>query len=224
MTDLGVERKELKGVLFDLDGTLLDSFSIHYEVYEVMFSRFGIQITKERFLSTYSPNWYETYRAMGLAQEHWGAANSCWVEEAEKRNPELLPGVHETLTRLHRHFTLGLVTSGSKSRVLKDVERTAIRAFFKTIVTGDDIHTPKPSPESLELALRSLGLGPDEVIYVGDALADYEMAKAAGVHFLGVSSSFANLNSNHAGYELHPITDLPELLLARPEAPRPGLA
>jgi len=212
MTDLGVGRKGLKGVLFDLDGTLLDSFSVHYEVYEVMFARFGIQITKDSFLSTYSPNWYETYRAMGLPKEHWDAANSYWVEEAEKRSPELLPGAYETLTRLYEHFTLGLVTSGSKRRVLKDVDRTGIRAFFKTIVTGDDIHTPKPAPESLELALRSLGMGATEAVYVGDAFADYEMAKAAGVHFIGVSSSFANLNSDHANYELHPITGLPGLL------------
>jgi HAD superfamily hydrolase (TIGR01509 family) len=212
MLDPNLQRKEYKAVLFDLDGTLLDSFSVHYEVYEVMFARFGIRITKEGFLSTYSPNWYETYRAMGLPEEQWDAANSCWVEEAEKRSPGLLPGVYETLTRLREHFILGLVTSGSRSRVLKDVERTGVRDFFRTIVTGDDIHIPKPAPEGLDLALRGLGMGPDEVVYVGDALADYEMAKACGVHFLGVRSGFANLDPGHSGYELHTITDLPEVL------------
>jgi HAD superfamily hydrolase (TIGR01549 family) len=215
MLDAGLGRREFRGVLFDLDGTLLDSFSVHYEVYEVMFARFGIRITKEGFLSTYSPNWYETYRAMGLPEEHWEAANSCWVEEAEKRCPGLLPGVYETLTRLRERFTLGLVTSGSKSRVLKDVERTGVRAFFQIIVTGDDIRAPKPAPEGLELAMRGLGMGPDEVVYVGDALADYEMAQACGVHFLGVSSGFANLAPDHPGYKLHPITDLPGVLRGR---------
>ena len=53
-------------LLFDLDGTLLDSFSIHFEVYEKMFAHFGIQINKEKFLNTYSPNWYQTYEAVGL--------------------------------------------------------------------------------------------------------------------------------------------------------------
>lgn len=212
MTDLGAKRKEFKGILFDLDGTLLDSFSVHYEVYETMFAHFGIQITKEHFLNTYSPNWYETYRAMGLPEEYWDAANSYWVEEAEKRTPELLPGVFETLTQLHKHFTLGLVTSGTKRRVLKDIERTGISFFFKAIVTGDDIAAPKPAPESLELALRMLGMRANEVTYVGDAHADYMMAKAAGVYFLGISSSFANLNSNSSDYELHPITGLLGLL------------
>lgn len=59
-------KQEFKAVLFDLDGTLLDSFSVHLEVYEIMFARFGIQITKESFLRAYSPNWYETYEVMGL--------------------------------------------------------------------------------------------------------------------------------------------------------------
>lgn len=212
MNGITTKNTEYKSVLFDLDGTLLDSFSVHYEVYEIMFARFGIEITKESFLSSYSPNWYETYRAMGLPKEVWDSANSYWVEEAEKRKPELLPGVYETLARLHKHYILGLVTSGTKSRVIKDMERTCIEAFFTTIVTGNDIRKPKPAPESLELALRNLGMESNEVVYIGDASDDYEMAKAAGIRFLGVSSSFANLNSNHPGYEVHSITDLPGLL------------
>jgi phosphoglycolate phosphatase-like HAD superfamily hydrolase len=73
----------------------------------------------------------------------------------------------------------------------------------------------KPASESLELALRSLATESSEVVYVGDDVVDYEMAKAAGVHFLGVSSSIANLNSNHPGYEVHSIIHLPELLSIR---------
>jgi beta-phosphoglucomutase-like phosphatase (HAD superfamily) len=87
-------------LMFDLDGTLLDSFSVHYEAYEIMFAHFGIQITREAFLSSYSPNWYRTYEAMGLAKEHWEPANLIWVKEAEKRTPELFPGTLETLATL----------------------------------------------------------------------------------------------------------------------------
>ena len=212
MTGSHLGGKEFKALLFDLDGTLLDSFSVHYEVYEIMFARFGIQITREKFLSTYSPDWYQTYQAMGLPREDWGAANLCWVEEAEKRAPKLLPRVQETLTRLHQHYALGLVTSGSKSRVLKDLERTGIGPLFRTVVTGDDIQAPKPSPEGLELALWSLGARPNEAVYIGDAEADYEMAKAAGVYFIGVSSAFASLSSAHPGHQVDAITDLLNVL------------
>ena len=101
MVSLIIMSNELKTLLFDLDGTLLDSFSVHYETYKIIFARFGIQLTKERFLSTYSPNWYQTYEAMGLPKEDWDSANLYWVEEAEKRASELLPGVRETLTKLY---------------------------------------------------------------------------------------------------------------------------
>jgi phosphoglycolate phosphatase-like HAD superfamily hydrolase len=50
------------------------------------------------------------------------------------------------------------------------------------------------------------------VVYIGDAHADYEMAKAAEVHFIGVSSAFASLNSNDPEYSVYPIVDIPDLL------------
>ena len=205
-------KNNFKVLLFDLDGTLLDSFATHYEVYETVFAQFGIQLNKEKFLDTYSPNWYQTYEAFGLPKKDWKAADLFWVEEAEKRNPGLLPEVFETLTKLNSSYTLGLVTSGSKSRVTKDLMRTGIDGFFKTIITGDDIQLPKPSPESLEIALVNLGVQANKVVYIGDAHADYEMAKAAGVHFIGVSSAFASLNSNDPEYSVYPIVDIPGLL------------
>lgn len=212
MTTQNLMRDQLKALLFDLDGTLLDSFSVHYEVYELMFAQFGIRITKEKFLSTYSPDWYQTYLAMGLPREDWERANSYWVEEAEKRSPELFPGIREALALFSESYMLGLVTSGSKKRVLKDIERTGIRPFFKTIVTGNDVLAPKPSPEALELALRNLEVRRDEVAYIGDAHADFEMAKKAGIRFIGVNSDFASLSSDHKDYKIYSITELTGLL------------
>jgi HAD superfamily hydrolase (TIGR01549 family) len=179
-----------KALLFDLDGTLLDSFAVHYQAYEAMFARFGIRITRETFLASYSPNWYHTYERMGLPGNSWDDANAYWLEEAAKRQAELFPGVREMLATLGRSRKLGLVTSGSRHRVMTDLERTGIRPYFQIVVTGNDIKQPKPSPEGLELALASLGLQPHEAVYLGDSYADYEMARSAGVEFLGVSSAF----------------------------------
>jgi HAD superfamily hydrolase (TIGR01549 family) len=201
-----------KALLFDFDGTLLDSFTIHYEIYKLMFTHFGIQIKKKQFLNSYSPNWYKTYEAMGLPKKDWKSADSIWVEEAERRSPNLLPGVQETLSVLSDGFATGLVTSGSKRRVVKDLERTGIKKFFKTVVTGDDIQTPKPSPEGLELALLNLGLRSSEVAYIGDADADHKMARAAGIYFIGVISDYASLNPIDPKYCIYSISDLPDLL------------
>jgi pyrophosphatase PpaX len=204
--------QNINTLLFDLDGTLLDSFSVHLKIFKTTLAQFGIQLSEEDFLKTYSPNWYETYEAIGLRKEYWETADSFWLKEAEKISAQLFPGVKEILLKLDKYFTLGLVTSGSKSRVERDMRATGINIFFKTIITGDDIQTPKPSPEGLEIALRNLDKQPDEAIYIGDSSADYEMAKAAGVHFIGVSSEFNSLNANHPDYRIHLLNDLPKLM------------
>jgi hypothetical protein len=69
--------------------------------------------------------------------------------------------------------------------------------------------SPKPAPEALELALTHLSIPPHDAVYVGDAHADFEMSRAAGVRFVGVASEFANLIEDHPEYALHSIESLP---------------
>ena len=202
----------MKAVLFDLDGTLLDSFALHYLAYEAMFGHFGIEMSRELFLSTYSPNWYRTYQAFGLDEEHWETANSLWLEAAALHKPELFPGVAEMLVELGSAYKLGIVTSGSKSRVVSDLARLDIARHFSSVITAEDITQPKPAPEGIETALRDLSLAPHQAVYVGDAHADFEMSRAAGVRFIGVASEFANLLEDHPEYDLHPITSLPDVI------------
>lgn len=205
----------LKAVLFDLDGTLLDSFSLHYSAYETMFGHFGIEMRREIFLSTYSPNWYRTYQAFGLAEEHWERANALWLEAAALHSPGLFPGVHDMLRSLGSEYKLGIVTSGSRPRVVNDLDRLDIAGHFSVVITGDDITNPKPHPEGLHLALDQLSVSVPQAIYVGDAHADFEMSRAAGVPFIGVASEFANLTDDHPEYDLHPIVALPDLIRSR---------
>jgi len=204
--------KNINTLLFDLDGTLLDSFSVHLDVFKITFARFGIHLTEEDFLSSYSPNWYKTYEAVGLRKEEWALADAYWLKEVEKKTAQLFPQVKETLTILNENFTLGLVTSGSKVRVERDLKANGIGSFFKTTVTEDDIKTPKPSPEGLEAALQNLNKKADEAVYIGDSSDDYEMAKAAGISFIGINSAFKSLSNNHPDYKIHKITDIPDLI------------
>jgi len=201
-----------KALLFDFDGTLLDSFSAHLDVFRIMFARFGITIEKQQFLNSYSPNWYKTYEGMGLPKKDWEAADQIWLQEVEHQEPQLYPGVSDTLRRLNEYCDIGLVTSGSKTRVVKDLERTGIISLFKVIVTGDDIQFPKPSPDGLEKALQTLDVQPEEAAYIGDANADYEMSRAGGVNFIGVRSAYDRFKHSDAFICMASINELPELL------------
>jgi HAD superfamily hydrolase (TIGR01509 family) len=201
-----------KALLFDFDGTLLDSFSAHLDVFRIMFARFGITIEKQQFLDSYSPNWYKTYEGMGLPQKDWKAADRIWLQEVEHQEPHLFPGVSDTLRRLNENCDIGLVTSGSKTRVVKDLERTGITSLFKVIVTGDDIQLPKPSPDGLEVALQKLDIQPEETAYIGDANADYEMSLAGGVNFIGVRSDYDRFKNSNQFICMESVNELPELL------------
>jgi HAD superfamily hydrolase (TIGR01549 family) len=207
-----LDRGRLKALLFDLDGTLLDSFPAHLEAYRIMFGRFGIEITKESFLKSYSPNWYETYQAMGLPKEAWEIANAYWLEAAALQTPGLFPGVEQILPQLANSYKLGLVTSGSKSRVVRDLTRTGINGVFEVVITGDDVQQPKPAPQGLELALARLNVQPREAVYIGDAQADYEMAHAAKVQFVGVRSAFDSLKAIDSCMQVEKIADIVALL------------
>ena len=212
MEKINLKTDNLKALVFDFDGTLLDSFASHYDVFRIMFERFNIEIDRQRFLDSYSPNWYKTYEGMGLPEKDWKAADQIWLEEVENQEPDLFPGVPGTLRKLSQSSSLGLVTSGSKSRVLNDLERTGIASLFKVIVTGDDIQQPKPSPEGLGIALRKLDIQPEETAYIGDANADYEMSLAAGVKFIGVHSTYDRFKNKASFTCLESVTELPKLL------------
>jgi HAD superfamily hydrolase (TIGR01509 family) len=149
---------------------------------------------------------------MGLPKETWETANSYWLEAAAQQTPGLFPGVERILPQLSSSYKLGLVTSGSKSRVFRDLERTGIKTTFETVITGDDVQQPKPAPEGLELALVRLEIQPHEAVYIGDAQADYEMAHAAKVQFVGLSSAFASLKAIDSCIQVETIAELVTLL------------
>ncbi|HXE74554.1 MAG TPA: HAD family hydrolase [Candidatus Xenobia bacterium] len=179
-----------KAILFDLDGTLLDSFEPHYRAFRATLARFGIRLTRRRFLQAYSPDWRETYRAMGLPRELWDEASVHWREFVRTHPPRLLPGARETLRCLRKNFRLGVVTGGSRKRVMNDLRRTRIRRFFDTVVCGDDVVHRKPSPQGLHIALRALRAKPRQALYVGDTEVDRVMARKARVPFIGIVSPF----------------------------------
>jgi len=207
-----LKQTSLKAILFDLDGTLLDSFAPHYQAFRATLGRFGIRLTKRRFLECYSPDWRETYRAMGLPRESWDQASVYWREHVRKHPPRLLPGVTRTLRRLKKNLRLGIVTGGSKKRVMGDLRRTKIRPFFDTVVCADDVVHRKPSPQGLHIALRALQTKLRQAIYVGDTDADYEMARKARVPFIGIKSPFMRRRARTPYRMLNSVSELERLL------------
>jgi HAD superfamily hydrolase (TIGR01549 family) len=186
----------LQAVLFDWDGTLVNTAEASYRCYEKLFGSYGIAFDRDAFRRTYSPNWHLTYSALGLAEERWAEADARWLEHYCKEEVVLIEGAREALLRVRRAgLRAGIVTSGDRVRVGRELDDLGVASLFEVVVCAEDIVYRKPHPEALLLALDKLGVGAAEAAYVGDSPEDVQMARAAGVLAVGVPGGFPNRES-----------------------------
>jgi HAD superfamily hydrolase (TIGR01509 family) len=173
-------------VLFDWDGTLLDSFEADAQAYSHMFHALGMSWSMAMLKRHYSPNWHRVYRAARLPRARWDEADRLWMRFYKKHQPELQPGARQVLRALERRFTLALVSSGSRSRVRRQLREHGVAEMFRAKVCSEDAPHRKPHPAPLRMALARLRIAPKVCVYVGDAPEDIEMAHRAGVRAIGV--------------------------------------
>jgi HAD superfamily hydrolase (TIGR01549 family) len=186
-------RKPLRAVLFDWDGTLVNSADKTYHCYVHVFGGFGIGFDRARFEQTYSPDWRKTYAAVGLPREHWPLADARWIDCYQGTESALISGTPEALARIRAHnLRQGIVSSGEGRRVRRELETLGVAGFFEAVVCGGETARRKPDPEPLVVALDRLGLDPAEAAYVGDSPEDVQMARAASVYTVGIPGGFPN--------------------------------
>jgi len=209
------KNKSLQGVLFDWDGTLIDSYAADSSAYLAMFREMGIPWGLEELARHYSPNWYRVYRAAKLPRARWDDADRAWRKQYAKHSPRLIAGARQVLNRVGRVHRLGLVTSGDRDRVTKQLHEFRLTRMFGVRVCSGDTAQRKPHPAPLRLALQKLRLEPSTCVYVGDSPEDLEMAKRAGVSAIAVLGPFPTekrLRAARPDFLLESIRDLPEAL------------
>jgi pyrophosphatase PpaX len=183
-------KTEIKGVLFDWDGTLLNSFEADSSAYLAMFQQMGIEWGLDELAEHYSPNWYDVYRAAGLPEQRWDAADTAWRKHYSGFRPKLITGARGVLTSVGRQYRLGLVTSGDRDRVLRQLREFKLTRSFRARVCSGDTEHKKPHPGPLNFALNCIGLKAEHSVYVGDSPEDVQMAKSAKVRVIGVLGPF----------------------------------
>jgi pyrophosphatase PpaX len=205
----------LEGVLFDWDGTLINSYHADTSAYLAMFKELGIVWGIEELEKHYSPNWYQVYRAAGLPKKLWEKADRAWRAHYATYRPKLIAGARRILARVASTHHLGLVTSGDGDRVSRQLREFRLTTLFAARVCSGDTARKKPHPEPLRLALRRMKLDPRACVYVGDAAQDVEMARRAGVRAIGVLGPFPTekrLRAAKPEFLLDSLEELPDLL------------
>ncbi len=206
------------GVLFDWDGVLLDSLGASFNVYNRIFDQIGTRrLTKDEFLELQSPNWYDFYLKVGLPSSLWAHVDDEWMRLYAEERPGLQPDAVECLTNLKAAgFRLALVSNGSKSRVEKEVKEFGLGSFFEAISCGEKKEELKPSPVMIQKTLCFLGLHPKGAVYVGDAPADIQAAKNAGITSIALargSIQEERLRAEHPDCVFGGLTEVTQFLM-----------
>ena len=208
-------KKGLAGVLFDWDGTLIDSYHADSQAYLAMFREMGLRWGLKELDEHYSPEWYAVYRAAGIPEDKWDEADRLWRGYYAKHPSKLMPGTRRVLRTLGRRHKLGLVTSGDRARVMKQLRKFALTRVFSSRVCGGDTQEKKPHPAPLLMALEKMKLRPEECVYVGDTPEDLQMSRAVGMTAIAVLGPFPTekrLRAAKPEYLLERLEDLPGLL------------
>ncbi len=206
--------ENVRAVLFDWDGILLDSYQSDQQAYLAMFRTMGIPWRVEDLERHYSPDWYRVYRAARLPRTQWQRADRVWRLHYGRQRLMLLPHAKTVLRTMGNLFQLGLVTSGSRARVLQQLSGFGLTRLFAARVYSESVAYRKPHPAPLKLALRNLRIAPSAAVYVGDSPEDILMAQRAGVRTVAVLGPFPTherLRAANADVLLESIRSLPGL-------------
>jgi HAD superfamily hydrolase (TIGR01549 family) len=182
----------MQAILFDWDGTLVDSLGAFHAANASVMAAFGLPFDEVLYRRNYVPDWRLMYLKLGVPGDRLDEANELWhASYAAAAEVAAFDGVVGALEALAAAGTrLGIVTAGDRRIVVPQLERTRLGDLLPTRVFGDDLDVHKPDPAPLRRALALLGLDdrPHDVAYVGDAPTDMLMARTVGVHAVGIAS------------------------------------
>lgn len=179
----------IRTILFDLDGTLIDSNQLIFESFKHTFTSFDLHFTDEEIIEFNGPPLLETFRNISPSlMEDMVATYRSHNHEFHDHYVKLFPNVIETLEILEqKQVKLGIVTSKMTAGVKLALELTGIDKYFGSIVTLSDVTHAKPHPESVLKAMHALAGEPETTLMVGDNSHDIEAGKNAGMQTAGVA-------------------------------------
>jgi HAD superfamily hydrolase (TIGR01549 family) len=182
----------MDAIVFDWDGTLIDTLPAIYEANRLVLAEHGLPFDADRYRAAYVPDWRLMYHRLGVPDDKLETIGSRWLELYQLAEPaSLLPGSAESLRRLaDAGFVLGLVTAGDRDVVTDQIGRLGLDELLTVRVFGNDEFSPKPHPDPLLHVLERLERR-DRVAtarYVGDVPDDMRMARAVGAVGIGIES------------------------------------
>jgi HAD superfamily hydrolase (TIGR01509 family) len=195
----------IEGVIFDMDGVLIDSHPVHRVAWRTFLATLGKNVSEDQldfilegrrrdeilrfFLGDISEDAIAEY---GRRKENFFQQNF--------QDVKLIPGISEFLEELqHAGMRTGIATSASSYRTLRTLELLGLKTTFATVVTGDEVTEGKPNPEVYRLAAQRMGFCPQQLLAMEDAPSGVQAARSAGIRCIGITSNGRGAALRQAG-------------------------
>lgn len=183
--------RRLPTILFDLDGTLLDSIQLILESARYAFAKLGRECPPDsEWLTGVGIPLAAAFNRYARDPADCAALIAAYREYQIPNHDRLIRGygsVREVVERLHRRgHDLGVATSKSEWLAMRGLARIGIARFMDTVVGCDVSTRHKPDPEPVHIALKRLACEPRDAIFVGDSVHDILAGNAAGVRTVAV--------------------------------------
>lgn len=177
---------EIKGLIFDFDGTIVDSMPAHCLSWIDAFSAFGAAVS-ERFIYdnagvslTGVVKIYNQQNGTDFSPEEVVAAKDrrqiAYLDEIR-----IIPQVMNVIERYHGVLPMAVVTGNSRNLTEPLMERLLLSGYFKTVIFGDDVAHSKPHPEGFLTAARAMGVAPNHCEVFEDGDPGLEAGRRAGM-------------------------------------------
>jgi HAD superfamily hydrolase (TIGR01509 family) len=209
------------GVIFDMDGVLLDSEEFICRAACLMFEELGLDVKPQDFIPFVGTG--ENRYIGGVAEKYNFPID---IESAKKRTYDIyleiikgvlkpLPGTHDFIKKCRNmKKKIAIASSADRRKVVGNLKEIDLPPdMFDAIIVGEDVEHKKPSPEIFLLAAKRLKLQPEVCLVVEDAVSGVAAAKSAGMRSLAITTSFSKDELNKADYWASDLSNASEKVL-----------
>jgi HAD superfamily hydrolase (TIGR01509 family) len=185
----------IKAVIFDMDGVIVDSEPINYEVIRITFEKAGVKISKKEFIEEWVVKGTGSREAIKrhdikMSLEDLQKIKKKIYLDVLKRKVKLKPDAKRTIINLHKKYKLALASQGHRYNVDIIVKKFKLSKFFQAIIGKQDVNKGKPNPEIFLKASKELKVKPEECLVIEDTEKGIIAAKRAGMICIAVPDSW----------------------------------
>ena len=188
------------GLIFDMDGVLIDSTPTHTEAWLLYLKRHGIEIPEiearmlgKRNDAIVRDFFHDVPLTDEQVLEHGARKEQLYRDlMGPKIDFHMVPGVIQFLKR-HQDSPIGLATNGELANVNLVLYGTNIHQYFRAVVSGQEVLLPKPHPDIYLKVADLLGISPRNCVVFEDSLTGIEAARAAGMRVAGLTTTLSKL-------------------------------